>query len=286
MTQPPPRSPVGLIWDATNYSCPYDAIFTVLNNIWFDNPAIWSIMFSQLGGILGNLSTHLSGVMQGRISIEQARNEVRRQLHDIEPTDFPYGHNFGSVDAIVAQLFPKDRYGVGKQSCPVCGYTDPVRFAVFQAAIIAGLNSQKEYPQPVKIKDWLAVNLSRGRNPCPSCRANNVRTRLVMSSVIREIPPIMVVYISHARLSLDTELVLPCAGNVVKLKLRGIIYSGQNHFTCRIVDVTGQMWFHDGITSGRSCLDEGRLCDVPDIMALHKCGQKNILALVYARELV
>ncbi|KAJ7778930.1 hypothetical protein B0H16DRAFT_1448480 [Mycena metata] len=34
--------PFGLIWDAVNHSCGYDATFTVLTNIWLRNPLAWS----------------------------------------------------------------------------------------------------------------------------------------------------------------------------------------------------------------------------------------------------
>ncbi|KAJ7828417.1 hypothetical protein B0H13DRAFT_1656304, partial [Mycena leptocephala] len=42
--EPPVRSlsPVGLIWDSTNYSCAYDALFTSLACVWAENPELWS----------------------------------------------------------------------------------------------------------------------------------------------------------------------------------------------------------------------------------------------------
>ncbi|KAJ7091584.1 hypothetical protein C8R44DRAFT_583657, partial [Mycena epipterygia] len=36
-----PVSPVGLIWDSTNYSCAYDALFTPLACLWDENPEMW-----------------------------------------------------------------------------------------------------------------------------------------------------------------------------------------------------------------------------------------------------
>lgn len=35
-------NPIGLIWDSSNYSCPYDVMFSVLFNIWTDNTDHWS----------------------------------------------------------------------------------------------------------------------------------------------------------------------------------------------------------------------------------------------------
>ncbi|KAL1671597.1 hypothetical protein EV122DRAFT_196868, partial [Schizophyllum commune] len=37
-TRPAPR---GYRWDATDWSCPYDSLFTILHSIWTGNPARW-----------------------------------------------------------------------------------------------------------------------------------------------------------------------------------------------------------------------------------------------------
>ncbi|KAJ7823110.1 hypothetical protein B0H13DRAFT_1659253 [Mycena leptocephala] len=52
------------------------------------------------------------------------------------------------------------------------------------------------------------------------------------------------------------------------MRLRGIIYGGQGHFTSRFVDVHGYMWFHDGITTGSTCLPEANLLSVSDPLSL------------------
>ncbi|KAL1674008.1 hypothetical protein EV122DRAFT_170398, partial [Schizophyllum commune] len=43
------------------------------------------------------------------------------------------------------------------------------------------------------------------------------------------------------------------------MRLRGIIYSGENHFTCRVVDEAGIIYRHDGIINGDVCEREGDL---------------------------
>ncbi|KAJ7451901.1 hypothetical protein FB451DRAFT_965913, partial [Mycena latifolia] len=59
-----------------------------------------------------------------------------------------------------------------------------------------------------------------------------------------------------------------------KLCLRGIIYGGQSHFTCRFIDKYSNVWFHDGISTGRRCVREMNLTDVEDMTVLQKCGRK------------
>ncbi|KAJ7784232.1 hypothetical protein B0H16DRAFT_1296279 [Mycena metata] len=71
---------------------------------------------------------------------------------------------------------------------------------------------------------------------------------------------------------------------MVSLKLRGIIYAGQSHFTCRFIERGGKMWFHDGITTGRRCLPEININRVEDKLSLHRCGEKRAVAVIYARD--
>ncbi|KAJ7907077.1 hypothetical protein B0H13DRAFT_1618732, partial [Mycena leptocephala] len=68
-------------------------------------------------------------------------------------------------------------------------------------------------------------------------------------------------------------------------KLRGIMYGGKtsNHFTCRFIDRQGEIWFHDGITTGFTCTPEVKIATVTNLLNLHSCGTKRAVAVVYAR---
>ncbi|KAJ6563563.1 hypothetical protein DFH09DRAFT_920212, partial [Mycena vulgaris] len=48
-------------------------------------------------------------------------------------------------------------------------------------------------------------------------------------------------------------------GFMVKLNLKGIIYGGQNHFTCRFIHSSGTVWFHNGISTWRACIQDSSL---------------------------
>ncbi|KAJ7085896.1 hypothetical protein C8R44DRAFT_542589, partial [Mycena epipterygia] len=41
--------------------------------------------------------------------------------------------------------------------------------------------------------------------------------------------------------------------------LRGVIYGGENHFTSRIVKPNGDMWYHDGIETGKNTVFQGSM---------------------------
>ncbi|KAI0346344.1 hypothetical protein BDW22DRAFT_1324131 [Trametopsis cervina] len=50
--------------------------------------------------------------------------------------------------------------------------------------------------------------------------------------------------------------------NGFEYKLQGMIYFGSFHFTARIVDEKGDVWYHDGVQTGRDCNFEGNMNDI------------------------
>jgi hypothetical protein len=68
------------------------------------------------------------------------------------------------------------------------------------------------------------------------------------------------------------------------LHLRGLVYYGGFHFTCRIIDESGNIWFHDGMTTGRIAIKEGRFGSVsqPD---LKECRNKQLCLVIYEHKL-
>ncbi|KAJ7120562.1 hypothetical protein C8R43DRAFT_900609 [Mycena crocata] len=102
-----------------------------------------------------------------------------------------------------------------------------------------------------------------------------------MLPTIREVPPIMIIYLDHPRLKFDEMLQFDRGGIMVRLRLRGIIYGGQNHFTCRYIDQYGWVWFHDGIATRNTCVREFSIHGLPNEWSLHSCLDRTAIALVY-----
>jgi hypothetical protein len=65
------------------------------------------------------------------------------------------------------------------------------------------------------------------------------------------------------------------------LKLRGIVYHGDSHFTSRIISPEGNIWFHDGMTTGGTCETDGHLETTKD-KQLRNCQSKKLVLVVYA----
>ncbi|KAJ7138718.1 hypothetical protein C8R43DRAFT_893142 [Mycena crocata] len=276
--------PWGLVWDSTDYSCGYDSSFTILANVWKDNPQVWTQHFAHLGPKMGEFATLMRSVKEGRISFEQGRDLARLSLHAKDTASFPYGPNMTSIDRIARSILPSSSYAVGKQFCDECGHMDCRSYGMLEAYLCAGLSARRQYEDPVPLQSWLNRYLATGREACSACRQLGQHTRLTMRTTIRDVPPVMLFDINHSRLLFNEVLSLECTLGLVNLRLRGIIYAGQAHFTSRVVDSDGHIWFHDGIGTRGRCVLEGNLRAV-EPMSLHKCGEKKAVAVVYARVL-
>ncbi|KAJ7749131.1 hypothetical protein B0H16DRAFT_1319457 [Mycena metata] len=279
------REPVGIIWDSTDYSCAYDATFTILSNLWSDNSVRWSDCFAHLGDELGRSGRGLAHYADGALSIERVRDISRRRLHNQRPDYFPYGPNGSSIDRLAMALLPSKYFATGVHACTSCGHMDGRSYAMLEPFLTAGLNAERDYPVGVRIQDWLNSYLSKGRIACTSCRSRGIATRMTMRSKVMSVPPLFIFDITHHRIVFDRELVLDIGGAPARMKLRGVIYGGQAHFTCRYIDSEGGMWFHDGITTANKCLADVKLSSVENLLDLHRCGEKIAVAVVYVRDL-
>jgi hypothetical protein len=70
-------------------------------------------------------------------------------------------------------------------------------------------------------------------------------------------------------------------GNV-DLHLRGIVYHGGHHFTSHIIS-QGNIWYHDGMTTGQACDKDGTLKSTRD-KKLRSCNEKKLVLAVYAQD--
>ncbi|KAK6988552.1 hypothetical protein R3P38DRAFT_2573321, partial [Favolaschia claudopus] len=93
---------------------------------------------------------------------------------------------------------------------------------------------------------------------CHHCHSH--RTDFVTPT---EVPPILYFNVHDSNIKLDHELRMTVKGVPITYMLRGVIYSGGNHFTCRVVRESGDVWYHDGIGTGAKLFSEGNLHSKP-----------------------
>jgi hypothetical protein len=100
----------------------------------------------------------------------------------------------------------------------------------------------------------------------------------------------MVLCINFNALRLDSELSFERNDIAVTLKLRVLIYHSRaeimGHVTSVVVDAQDEMYYHDGMSTRRTCVDNGKFGDVPDLLTLqltlHRRGEERLCAAIYA----
>ena len=69
-------APIGLIWDSLDHSCAYDALFTILGDIWVYNPTLWTREFGLMSSVAHKLGLGFEQVSLKQKNLEDARNSV------------------------------------------------------------------------------------------------------------------------------------------------------------------------------------------------------------------
>ena len=117
-------TPPGTQWDENNYSCAYDALFTILFNIWVTKPKKWMKIFQESNQYLSTLHDGFQKYLRGMSTLEAARDNVRTLLHESDPVLFPSGHAGSSVSALATQIFyPVYKVPQLHLQCSHCNHT-------------------------------------------------------------------------------------------------------------------------------------------------------------------
>ncbi|THU76694.1 hypothetical protein K435DRAFT_878839 [Dendrothele bispora CBS 962.96] len=69
--------------------------------------------------------------------------------------------------------------------------------------------------------------------------------------LLYEVPPLLYFNIYDGRMNASQKMFLEQPNReIVRFTLRAVAYFGGYHFTCRFIDATGSMYYHDGLTCG------------------------------------
>jgi hypothetical protein len=82
------NEPKGFIWDAQNWSCAYDSLFTILLAIWNEDPSSWKKRFKSINKTLQILSLGFKRSNNNTRDLETVRNTIRHLLHQDNPKYF------------------------------------------------------------------------------------------------------------------------------------------------------------------------------------------------------
>jgi hypothetical protein len=278
--QPPTsNSPPGMLWDRVNYSCAYDSTFTVIHNIWSRNPVVWYRRLAEISHNLELLCDGFNLVDSGLSSLEFVRNFVRDNMHHTNPDRHPRGSRLTAISHVIEAITPPRTCGTSTLICELCGYRNqhPLLYFGEYITLTSTGRFHDNSENTSRVSDVLGWQLNhrqrRSGADCPECLTRQNVSKLQVSISFARIPYLVIVELSMPRYIIDHEINYEDTN--FSFKLAGVIYGGQDHFVCRIIDSAQTIWYHDGITTGNGCERECTLSDISGNPSWLRTADKN-----------
>ncbi|KDR76763.1 hypothetical protein GALMADRAFT_66895 [Galerina marginata CBS 339.88] len=260
--------PQGFIW--SNNSCAYDAGFTILFTLWCSSRNMWTEKFRAIGNqFIIDLVNGFIDVDYNSKSLERVRDDLRRKLDIFYPAQLQFGH-FSALDDLFGVVLKTD--APVRSSSYICANNHVRRINNDSSFLLpAGATSHQS------ILSWTATSREATNLLCHRCGYN-----ISIKHEFLVLPSIIAFDFSGHRTSIDYSIKVPHNGTRHKFRLVGIIYFGHAHFTARVVLPDGQIWFHDGITTGRNMTYQGLLTHNPP--DLSTCENKAAVFAFYVKQ--
>ena len=245
--------PIGTQWE--NNSCAYDAICTVLFNIWREDPAEITLSWNWLDNDLldalttdfGSHKDHRTNTELASYSLDQIRDQLRHRLAGID-SEFTFGR-YASVHAIMNRLLEtKDPVMKSIHRCRDNHLVDRNERVSNSCEITtAGASALSGHSIQEYMEDF-SVPVSA---TCPECR-----NELVRSFSFTLHPPMLCIELWQRPRMLDSFLHIEAGGLRRQYNLRGVVYFSCDHFTSRVIAKNGMIWYHDGLLTGSRLIYE------------------------------
>jgi hypothetical protein len=253
----------------SNNSCAYDSVFTVLFSIWCHDKNLWNYNFERIDNIfIKTLYDGFNDVDNNLKTLEGIRDHVRRLLHIYFPQTMAFGQ-FTSIEAVFSALLDTT-YPV--QEIVYTCHNNHVRRIndSYSLVLLSGASSYE------LTNEWVQRGEEVTRHLCTTCERD-----VFIKYRFTEMPSLIVFEFGDQDLHMDFFInvqVQPNNGQH-QMRLAGIVYYGQQHFTAQIILSDGQIWFYDGITTEKNLVYIGSIHQNPP--NLSHCRGKQASAAIY-----
>src|SRR5262245_11067876 len=194
---------IGLIWDNQNYSCAYDALFTILYTIWTSDILKWSEFFDKTSESLSILNNGFNMYHKNELTIENARDNVRYYLHDQNNILFPsgpVGMNITDLASILCRpLNPISKTNYECMDCEILTKTTN-KFTYYVNLQRSDLN--------ITNKDSIASILERLLYQPTSRRCNNCNDILYKNISFVDPPELLIMHLPYTDVKINTSFKL------------------------------------------------------------------------------
>ncbi|KAF8802162.1 hypothetical protein BYT27DRAFT_7113019 [Phlegmacium glaucopus] len=260
--------PQGFIW--SNNSCAYDSSFTILFTLWCSNKNLWTEEFQTMGNqFIYDLANGFIDVDLNLKTLERVRDDLRRKLDVFYPHCLQFGH-FASLEDVFEAIFQTN--APVRSSSYICS-NDHVRRINNHTSFLLSTGAQNH----TSISSWVSQLNEETNHTCHRC-GNDI----YIEYKFLVLPPVIAFDFAGHRLYIDHSIEIAYNGIRHKFRLAGIIYFGHAHFTTQVVLSDGQIWFNDGITTGRNMMYQGILTHNPP--NLSTCEDKAAAVALYVIE--
>ncbi|KAF8209707.1 hypothetical protein K438DRAFT_1753356 [Mycena galopus ATCC 62051] len=151
--------------------------------------------------------------------LEAARDRVRSKLDQSWPREFPTGATVTAIDDLATRIFRSFDWGVGTVKCTKCDHIEGLVAGFCRAqTIVYDKQLHSRFKENFVQSQQGVLNLWKWPDPAVTFNAGETKVRYV---------------------------------------LRAVIYSGNLHFTSRIIKPNGSVWYHDDIETGNQTEAQG-----------------------------
>jgi hypothetical protein len=262
------HSPTGIVWDPANWSCAYDSVLVVVADFCAHAAGlkrVWALYFSPLTlRFLNNLHQ----VSASKLSFENCCDNLRDTLSGLDPKRFPRcSKKYADATEILRELFTcSTPYATLISTCSQCGdsVSCNVLSSVWDGSHIEAQQSTSD------VLNASAASLHR--SPCRTCHHMAQRSH---SLSLISIPP-MIVLTTNPNIPIanaDRTVSMPVLETEpVLMELRGVIYFGSAHFTCRVIRPVNKTYYHDRASASSSVVAEPMDTDLTSSSNGHACA--------------
>ena len=193
-------------------------------------------------------------------------------VHLEQPARFPMGCVGTSVASLATEICRTPNPVASSQLiCKQCEYYEPQRsdrlaYIVHADRYTIGSTSR-----------WIRTLEHEQQSRCPVCLAE-----MEQPIFYNEPPSLLVLEYSGKNVKTSHKLIIEHDKGFIDLYLRGIVYLGGFHFTCRIFSEGGDIYYHDGRETGVTCINDGQLKTM-QYSSLQTCKNRGLILAVYAR---
>jgi len=265
--------PIGFAWYEN--SCAYDSVLSIVLAIWMDHKGSSDSDTVRIFNTnhMKNLFLGFKKALTNINYLGHVRDRLRHNLQNICKDKFPWG-GFTAVADILNYILATNETTVN--SIITCPHDTSYYGTDLESCVMAAGRGAKS-----SVRSWMANWKEHSNHFCELCDDH----RQIVMKICKVMPIVALDFTGQRKVpKIDANFEIYMNNERVVYILRGVIYFGDYHFTCRIVDEEGLVWYHDGIATQNSVIYEGKLGDTT--LDLKKCRDKKASGAIYSKKVV